>query len=108
MRLRRELLHDGLRQRTALRREGDDALCGVAPVGGVERGGDDVDAQDHAGSAAVGVVVDLAGAERRRVAVVEESELELAAQHACNGLLLGHPREGMRNLGEDVEAHGTN
>jgi hypothetical protein len=35
-------------------------------------------------------------AERRRVAVVEKAELEFAAEHARDRLLLGHPGIGMR------------
>ena len=79
---------------------------GASAVGGVERCCDDVDAQHHAGTAAVRLVVDLAGAERRRVAIVEEAQLELGAEHRGERALLGHPRERVRNLGEDVEAQG--
>ena len=77
-----------------------------AAVRGVERRRDDVDAQHHPGAAAVRLVVDLAGAERRRVAVVEEAQLELAAEHARERLLLGEPGEGVGNEGEDVELQG--
>ena len=103
----RELLDDGLRQRPALRRQGDDALRGLLAVDRVERRRDDVDAQHHPGAAAVRLVVHLAGAERRRVAVVEEPQLELGAEHGRERPLLGHPRERVRNLGEDVEAHSS-
>ena len=74
-------------------------------VDGVERGGDDVDPQHHARAAAVRRVVDLAGAQRGRVAVVEEPQLELGAEDGRERLLLGQPAEGVRNLGEDVETH---
>jgi hypothetical protein len=68
----RELLDDLLRERPPLRRERDDARRTIGAVHGVKRSRDDVDAQHHAGAAAVRLVVDLARAERRRVAVVEE------------------------------------
>ena len=102
-RLGGELLDDGLRQRPPLRRQRDHPLLGRLAVDGVERGRDDVDAQHHPGAAAVGLVVDLAGAQRRRVAVVEEPQLELGAENGGERPLLGHPRECVRNLGEDVE-----
>ena len=103
--LRGELLDDGLGQRPALRGQRDDPVIGGSAVRGVERGRDDVDAEHHAGAAAVRLVVDLPGAERRRVAVVEEAELELAPEHARKRLLLGEPGEGMGNEGEDVDSH---
>ena len=71
----------------------------LAAVGGLERGGDDVDAQDHPRAAAVRLVVDLAGAERRRVAVVEEAQLELAAEDVRDRPLLGQPGIGVRERG---------
>ena len=77
----------------------------LRPVGGLERSGDDVDAQHHPRAAAVRRVVDLPGAERGRVAVVEEAQLELAAEHAGDRLLLGHPRIGVWGESEDVDAH---
>ena len=77
-----------------------------AAVDGVERGGDDVDAQHHPGTAAVGIVVDLSRAQRRRVAVVEEPELELVAENGRERPLLRHPGEGMRNEREHVQLHG--
>ena len=88
------------------RRQRHDPGRAVAPVRGLERRVDDVDAQHHPGTAAVRVVVDLARAQRRRVAVVEEPELELRAEDRREGLLLGEPAEGMRDLREDVDAHG--
>ena len=89
----------------ALRRKRDDSMLGDAAVGGFERGGDDVDAQHHPRAAAVGLVVDLPGAERRRVAVAEEAQVELAAEDGRDGALLGQPREGVRNQCEDVDLH---
>ncbi len=74
-------------------------------VGRLERRRDDVDPQHHSRAAAVGRVVDLAGAQRRRVAVVEEPELELRAEDGGDRLLLGQPAERVWNLREDVEAH---
>jgi len=43
---------------------------------------DDVDAQHHAGAAAVGLVVHLARAQGREVAVAPEAQLELALDRA--------------------------
>ena len=77
----------------------------LVAVDRLERRGDDVDAQHHPGTTAVRRVVDLPGAQRRRVAVVEEPQLELGAENGRERLLLGQPAEGMRNLGEDVETH---
>ena len=72
-------------QRPPLRRQRDDPVVGHAAVDGVERGRDDVDAQHHAGPAAVRLVVDLTGAQRRGVAVVEEPQIELVAEHGGDG-----------------------
>ena len=80
-RLGGELLDELLVELAALRREGDHAGGRHVAVGRLERSRDDVDAQHHPGTAAVGRVVDLAGAQRRRVAVVEEPELELGSEH---------------------------
>ena len=104
-RLRGELLDERLVELAALRRQRDHARGPVVAVGRLERGRDDIDAQHHARAAAVGRVVDLAGAQRRRVPVVEEPKLELGAEDGGKRLLLGQPAEGMRNLGEDVETH---
>ena len=90
----------------ALRRQRHDPGRAVAAVRGLERRVDDVDAQHHPGAAAVRVVVDLTRAQRRRVAVVEEPQLQLGAEHRREGPLLGEPAEGMRDLREDVDAHG--
>ena len=73
----------------------------------VERSGDDVDAQHHPGAATVGIVVDLAAGERRVVAVVEQAQLELLAEHGSNRTLLREPGERMWKEGEDVELHRT-
>ena len=105
-RQRGELLDDRLRERAALGRERDHRVGRLAAVGGLERSGDDVHAQHHPRSAAVRLVVDLSRAQRRRVAVVEEPQLELAAEDARDRALLGEPRIGVRNEGEDVDAQG--
>ena len=52
-----------------------------------------------------GLVVDLAGPERRRVAVAEEAQLELGAEHGSERPLLGEPGERVREEREDVELH---
>ena len=104
-RLGGELLDERLVELAALRRQRDHARGPRVAVGRLERGRDDIDAQDHARTAAVGRVVDLAGAQRRRVAVVEEPKLELGAENGGERLLLGQPAESVRNLGEDVETH---
>ncbi len=78
---------------------------GRSAVHGVERGRDDVDAQHHPRPAAVRVVVDLARGERRRVAVVEDAQLELGAEHRRERPALADPVERVRNEREDVEAH---
>ena len=67
--------------------------CGVsattrrrdASIDGVERGGNDVDAQNHPRAAAVGLVIDLSAPERREVAVVEEPQVELRTEHGRPG-----------------------
>ena len=76
-----------------------------AAVDRVEGGRDDVDAKHHPGPAAVRLVVDLACAERRRVAVVEDAQLELRSQDCRQGTTLVQPVEGARDEREDVEAH---
>ncbi len=78
--LRGELLDDRLRERASLRRERDHRAGAARAVRAIERRRDDVDAQHHPRAAAVRLVVHLAGAERRRVAVVEEAQLELGAE----------------------------
>ena len=101
-----ELLDDGLRELPPLRRQRDHAMLGDAAVHGLERSRDDVHAQHHPRAAAVGIVVDLAGAKRRRVAVAEEAQIELASEDGRDRPLLGQPAEGMRNQREDVELQG--
>ena len=101
-----KLFDDSLRQRPPLGRQGDHTLLRRVAVDRVERCRDHVDAQHHAGTATVRLVVHLAGPERRRVAIVEEAQLELGSEHRGERPLLRHPRERVRNLGEDVEAQG--
>jgi hypothetical protein len=79
-------------------------VAGSTAVHRVERGRDDVDAQDHARAAAVRLVVDLAALERRGVAVVEEAELELGAEDGRERPLLGEPGERVRDEREDIDA----
>src|SRR5205807_1832493 len=74
------LLDHLLGQLPALRRERDDPVLRRFAVDGVESGRDDVDAQHEPRAAAVGLVVHFACSKGRRVAVVEEPELELRAQ----------------------------
>jgi hypothetical protein len=82
-------------------------VAGVLAVRRFERGCDHVDAQDHARAAAVRVVVDLAIPERRRVAVVEQPELELGAQDGSERPLLGEPGERVRDEREDIDAQSV-
>ena len=51
-----------------------------------------------------GLVVDLAVPERRRVAVVEQPELELGAEHGSERPLLGEPGERVRDEREDIDS----
>ena len=104
-RLDGQLFDERLVELAALRRERDHASRGCLAVDGLERRRDDVDPQHHPGAAAVRRVVDLAGTQRRRVAVVEEPELELGAEDGGDRLLLGQPAERVWHLGEDVETH---
>src|SRR5204862_6285895 len=103
---RGEVLDDRLRQRPSLRRERDHRPRRLAAVYGLQRGGDDVHAEYHPRPAAVRLVVDLPRPQRRRVAVVEETQLELSAEDARERPLLGQPGVGVRDKGEDVYAHG--
>ncbi len=76
MRLGGELGGEPVVELPAGRREHDGPRGpGPIAVGGLERRVDDVDAQHHPGTAAVGRVVHLTAAERGRVAVVEDAEL---------------------------------
>ena len=63
-----QLLDERLVERPALRRERYHPRRPLLAVDRLERGRDDVDAEHHARAAAVGLVVDLACAQRRRVA----------------------------------------
>ena len=101
-----QLFDDVLGQLATLRRERDDTMVRHAAVDRVERGRDDVDSQHHPGAAAVRLVVDLRGTERRAVAVGEQAQIELAPEHGCHRLLLRQPGESMRNEREDVELQG--
>ena len=104
-RLLRELFDELLRELAALRGQRDHAMLRLGAIDGVEGGGDDVDAQEHARPAAVRLVVHLPGPERRVVAVAEEAELELVAEDTRERALLREPGECMRDEREDVEAH---
>jgi hypothetical protein len=100
----RELFDQPLIQLASLGRQRDHPVLGEAAVSRVERCSGDVDAQDHARAAAVGVVVDLTGLERRRVAVVEQAELERRAEHGCERTLLGEPGKRVWDEREDIDA----
>ena len=104
--LLRELFDERLVELPALGRQRDDSRRPALSVDALERGVDDVHPEDHARAAAVRIVVDLPRPERGRVAVVQEPELELAAEDGRERLLLRQPAEGVRNLREDVDAHG--
>ncbi len=80
-------------------------MLGDTAVYRVQRRGHDVDAKHHAGPAAVRLVVHLTRAERCRVAVVEDPEIELGAEHGRDRPALANPVESGRNEREDVEAH---
>ena len=82
-------------------------MLGAAAVDRVKRGRDNVDAEHHPRPTAIGLVIDLAGAERRRVAVVENPEIELGSENCGDGTPLVEPGEGVRDQGEDVDAHGS-
>ena len=103
MLLHGQLLDQLLVEPAPLGCERDHPVAGVLAVGRFERGRDHVDPEDHAGAAAVRVIVDLAVPERRRVAVVEEPELELGAEDGSDGALLGEPGERVRDEREDID-----
>ena len=100
-----QLLHERLVELAPLRRQRDDPRRLGVTVGRVERCRDDVDPQHHPRPTAVRRVVDLARPQRRRVAVVEQAQLQLTTEHVRDRSMLRHPREGMRDLREDVDAH---
>ena len=104
-RLLGELLHELLVELSPLRGERDDAMVGSAAVHRIECRGDHVDAQHHARASAVRFVVHLARAERCGVAVVEDVQLELSAEHRGERPALPDPRKGVRHEREDIEAH---
>jgi hypothetical protein len=79
-------------------------VVGAVSVGRVERRRDDVDAQHHARAAAIRVVVDLPLPERRRVAVVEQPQVELGPENGSQRPLLGEPGERVRKEREDIDA----
>jgi hypothetical protein len=103
--LSRELLDEILVELRSLRGERHDAVARDAAVGGVERRGDDVHAQDHPEPAAVRIVIHLARCQRCRIAVVEDTQLELGAEDGCKRAALPNPREGVGDEREDVETH---
>ena len=103
--LGRELLDEILVELPSLRGERYDAPVGRPSVDRIERGGHDVDAQDHPRPSAVGIVVDLAGGKRRRVAVIEDPELEDCAEHRRERTTLPNPCERVGNERENVETH---
>ena len=82
-------------------------MPGHAAVDRVECGRDDIHPQDHPRAAAVRFVVHLTGAERRRVAVREQPQVELGAEDRGDRALFGEPREGVGYECENVELHGA-
>jgi hypothetical protein len=87
-----------------LRRQGDHPVLGAISIRRIERGCDDVDPQHHARSAAVRLVVHLALPERRRVAVVDQAQVELRTEDGRERTLLGEPGERVREEREDIDA----
>ena len=75
----------------------------IGAVGGLERGVDDVDPEDHPGAAPVGSVVDLAGAQRSRVAVVVEAKLGAVLERVGDVALAAEPLEVLREQREEVD-----
>ncbi len=104
-RLGRELLHERLVELSSLWRERHDPVLRGPAVHGIEGGSHDIDTQDHSRPAPVRVVVDLARGQRRRVAVVEDSKLELGAEDGGQWTSLPYPGEGAGYQREDVQAH---
>ena len=104
--LRCELLDKLLVELTALRRERNHPVLRNSPVYSIERRRDDIDPEHHPRPASVRVVVHLARAERRRVAVVHDPEIELGSEYRSHGTAHLQPLEGVRDQREDVEAHG--
>jgi len=88
-----------------LRGERHHAVARNSVVDRFECGRDDVDAEHHPRPTAVRVIVDLAGCQWCRVAVVEDAKLELGPENRRERTALAHPREGVGHEREDVEAH---
>lgn len=99
-----ELLDHALIELAALRRKRDHPVLRKPAVHGFECRSDDVDPEHHARAAAVGLVVHLPAGEPRPVPVVEETEIQLAAENGRKRPLLRHRCENMGNQGEDVDA----
>ncbi len=105
-RLRRELGGERVVEHAARGREHDRPRPDPGlPVGRLERRIDDVDPHHHPGAAAVGRVIDLPGAERRRLPVVEAAQLRAAADGVGDVALLAEPAEPLGEQGEDIDPH---
>ena len=104
-RFTRELLDELLVELSALGREGNHALSGAPPYTASSAAATTSTRSTIPSTPGVGVVVDLAGAQRRRFAVVEDAEVELGSEYRCEGSALPNPVERSRNEREDVEAH---
>ena len=85
------------------RREQHDPRHLAVRIGRLQGRVDDVDPQHHAGAAAIGRVVDLAGAERGRLAVVEEAQLVALVERVADRALRPEPVERLGEQREDVE-----
>jgi len=105
VRLGDQLVGDLVAQHRPGRREQHDPRPRPPAVGGPQGGVDHVDPQHHAGAAAVGRVVDLAGAQRGRLAVVDQPQLVALGERVGDGALRPQPLEGLGKEGEDVESH---
>ena len=104
----RELARQRVVELAPLGRQLDDAPSlahrrAVDPIHRLERGGHHVDAQDHAGAAAIRRVVDLQVLERRVVAVVPHRDVRAELSGASHVDLARVPREGGREQREDIE-----
>ena len=107
-RRRRQLVDERVVQHHASRVQRDHRplvaqLHGVAAVARAQRRLDHVDAQQHAGAAAERRVVDLAGAERRVVAVVDVRQAVTAGDRRDDVPLALKPSERLRKQREDVD-----
>jgi hypothetical protein len=102
--LGRQIAGERIVELAARRGKQDDAPALAAlPVGRVQRRVDGVDPQHHAGPAAVGRVINLAAAERRRVAVIEEADLRPPLERVAQVPLPEEPLEPLGEEGEDVK-----